>query len=98
MNSAEPWDKFPQGSLAILMLLHRSQWHADNFKEFEKTRLLLELVCKDTEDVLLKHVTRHLFLQIALHTVSVLKGNGKNGMSDVSGTWKVKTFFYSSGV
>lgn len=98
MKSAEPWDKFPQGSLAILMLLHESRGHADNFKGCEKTRLLVELVCKDIEDISLKHVTRHFFFQLALHTVSVLKGNDKNGMSDISGTWKVKTFFYSSGV
>lgn len=44
--------------------------HADNFKEFEKTRLLVERVCKDIEGVLLKRVTRHLFLQLALHTMS----------------------------
>lgn len=91
-NSTEPWDKFLQGSLAILMLLRESQGHADNFKEFEKTRLPVELVCKDIGDVLLQHVTRHLFLQLALYTVSVLEGNDKNGMSGVSGTWTVKTF------
>lgn len=72
MNCARPWDGFPRSSSAIY-LLHESQGHADNFKEFEKTGLLVELVCKDIEGVLLKRVTRHLFLQLALHTVSKRK-------------------------
>lgn len=75
----------------------KSQGHVDNFKEFKETRLIVKLVCENTKDILLKHLSVHLFLQLALHTVSILKGNGKNGMSDVSGTWKVKTF-YSCGV
>lgn len=65
-------DGFPRSSSAIY-LLHESERHADNFKEFEKTRLLVELVCKDVEGVSLRHVTRHLFLQVALHTVSKRK-------------------------
>lgn len=71
-NHAGPWHGFPQSSSAIY-LLHESQGHADNFKEFEKTRLLVELVCKDIEGVLLKRVTRHLFLHLALHTMSKRK-------------------------
>lgn len=67
-SHAGPWDGFP-----AIYLLHESQGHADNFKEFEKARLLVELVCKDIEGVLLKCVTRHLFLQLALHTVSKRK-------------------------
>lgn len=35
MNCARPWDGFPWSSSAIY-LLHESQGHADNFKEFEK--------------------------------------------------------------
>lgn len=80
MNSAEPWDKFPQGSLAISVLLCESQGHTDNFKEFEKTRLPVGPVRKGIEDVLLKRVTRRLFLQLALHTVSFLKGSEQYGM------------------
>lgn len=71
-NCAGPWDGFPQNSSAIY-LLHESQGHADNFKEFEKTRLLVELVCRDMEGVLLKRVTRHLFLQLELCTLSKRK-------------------------
>lgn len=71
-NRAGPWDGFPQHSSAIY-LLHKSQGHADNFEEFEKTRLLVELDCKDMEGVLLKCVTRPLFLQLALCTLSKRK-------------------------
>lgn len=42
-------------------------------RNLKKTGLLVELVCKDIEGVLLKCVTRHLFLQLALHTVSERK-------------------------
>lgn len=42
-------------------------------RNLKKTRLLVELVCKDIEGVFLKCVTRHLFLQLALHTVSKRK-------------------------
>lgn len=42
-------------------------------RNLKKTRLLVELVCKDTEGLSLKRVTRHLFLQLALHNVSKRK-------------------------
>lgn len=96
-NRAGPWDGFPQSSSAVY-LLHESQRHADNFKEFEKTRLLVELVCRDMEGILLKRVTRHLFLQLELCTLSKRKlQKWQNGISDVLDTWKVVfVFFFNS--
>lgn len=69
-----------------------SHWGLQITSRNLENRLPVELICKDVDSVLLECVTRYLFLQLALHTVSILKGNDKNGMSDVSGTWKVRIF------
>lgn len=75
------------------MLLFDALEHADNCRKLETNRLLVELICRDIEGVWLKHVTGYFFLQLVLYTVSILKGNDKSVISDVSGTLKVRASF-----